>query len=94
MLSKLPKKIDISDQILFQEIEGESVLLDLETEKYYGLDETGTRIWHLLSNNENAENVLNILQNEYAVDAETLHDDLLSILNDFQSNGLIKITER
>jgi len=30
-------------------LDQESVLLNLETERYFGLDETGTRMWQLLT---------------------------------------------
>ena len=37
----------ISPGVLFQEIGGEAVLLDLASERYFGLDDVGTRIRQL-----------------------------------------------
>ena len=38
-------KIQISPDVLSQEVNGETVLLDLEGESYFGLNEVGTRVW-------------------------------------------------
>ena len=40
--------IRISDNVLSQEVAGETVLLDLASESYFGLDEVGTRVWQML----------------------------------------------
>jgi hypothetical protein len=38
------KNITISDKALSQEVNGETVILDLDSESYFGLDEVGTHI--------------------------------------------------
>ncbi len=38
----------ISPDVLFRELAGEAVLLDLKSQRYFGLGEVGTRIWQLL----------------------------------------------
>ncbi len=87
----LPKKVKISDEVLFQEIEGEAVLLNMANEKYFGLDEVGTRIWHLLADDETPQNALDNLQNEYDVDALTLETDLANLINSLNEQGLVSI---
>jgi len=37
-------KITVPDTVLFRELDGESVLLNLKTESYLGLDDVGTRM--------------------------------------------------
>ena len=44
----LASRIRPSDEVLFQELQDESVLLDLKSGVYFGLDIVGTRIWQLL----------------------------------------------
>ena len=44
----------VSKDVLFQEVAGETVLLDLNSESYFGLDEVGTRIWTLLNEGRTA----------------------------------------
>ena len=40
-------RFSISSEVLSQEVNGETVLLDLEGECYFGLNEVGTRIWRV-----------------------------------------------
>ena len=41
-------RFTISDEVLSQEVNGETELLDLESESYFGLNQVGTGIWQLL----------------------------------------------
>ena len=43
------QRITVPEHVLMRELEGESVLLNLDSERYFGLDETGTRMWSVLS---------------------------------------------
>ena len=43
-------RVRAAPDTLMQELEGESVLLSLASERYFGLDEVGTRIWHFDAN--------------------------------------------
>lgn len=89
----LLQQVKVSDEVLFQEIEGESVLLNLATEQYFGLDEVGTRIWHLLSEDGKPANVLTKLQKVYDIDRETLQNDLAGLINELKMQGLIVVSD-
>lgn len=89
----LPQNVKISDKVLFQEIDGESVLLNLNNEQYFGLNEVGTRIWQLFSENSKTANALTILQNEFNVDNDTLQKDLAVLINELNLKGLIEIED-
>ncbi len=89
----LPGKVRVSTDVLLQEIEGESVLLDLNSEFYFGLNKVGTRIWQLLSEETSVENVLTKLKGEYGVDEQLLAKDLSNILNALSENGLVEVLE-
>jgi hypothetical protein len=45
MSFQLQDRFSISSEVLSQEVNGETVLLDLEGESYFGLSEVGTHIW-------------------------------------------------
>lgn len=89
----LPQNVKISDEVLFQEIEGESVLLNLANEQYFGLDEVGTRFWHLLSKDSKTANALINLKNEYDVDSDTLQKDLGLLIDELNQKGLVIIED-
>ena len=50
----LNQTITLSPEVISQEVSGETVLLDLQSENYFGLDEVGTRIWQLINENDGA----------------------------------------
>jgi Coenzyme PQQ synthesis protein D (PqqD) len=85
-------KIKISPNIIFQEVAGETVLLDLSGEKYYGLDETGTFIWKLLQKIELKDKIIESLLVEFSAPREEIDRDLSKLLNDFEKSGIVSLT--
>lgn len=72
-----------------QVLEDESVLLDLASENYLGLDAAGTRVWQLIDDGETMRSVVATMLDEYDTNEETLVGDLDEFLNDLQAQGLI-----
>lgn len=84
----------IPEEVLFQEVSGESVLLDLASESYFGLDPVGTRIWALLNEDKSVGQVLDALLKDYEVDRGTLEADLEELLDKMLAAGLIQALDR
>lgn len=80
----------ISEEVLFQEVSGEAVLLDLKSEQYFGLDKVGTHIWHLLNENLPEENIIERLLQQYEVDRSTLEVDVSQLLDQLEKAGLVE----
>jgi len=93
MSDALSQRVSLSSQVLFQALDGEAVLLDLDSEQYFGLDEVGTRIWQLLQDSANLDTAYRTLLNEYDVSAEQLHNDLLNFVGHLSEAGLITISD-
>ncbi|HJP62137.1 MAG TPA: PqqD family protein [Mucilaginibacter sp.] len=87
----LPKKVKVSDNVLFQQINNECVLLDMDSEQYFGLNDVGARIWHLLLEDGDTEKALSQLLAEYATDETTLRTDLINLLAELGNEKLITI---
>jgi Coenzyme PQQ synthesis protein D (PqqD) len=87
-------EIRLSPEVLFRELEGEAVLLDLRSQRYFGLDEVGTRIWQLLSELGRREGVLERLLEEFEVDRQTLARDLEGFLARLETAELIEVDAR
>ena len=85
----LNQTFTISDEVICQVLEDESVLLDLASENYLGLDEVGTRIWRLIDDGETMRSVVATMLDEYDTNEDTLVGDLDKFLNDLQVQGLI-----
>jgi len=84
-------KVEISKDVLFQEVGGEMVLLDLESEQYFGLDAVGARIWSLLSEGRGTGEIVDALFEEYEVERATLEYDVEVLLKDLLEAGLVKV---
>ena len=88
----LSSNITISSEVLAQEVDGETVLLDLQSECYFGLDEVGTRIWQLLQEQGELQKVFDTMLEEYDVDAKQLENDLNELLEKLLDEGLIVVS--
>jgi len=85
------KKAVVPEHVMFRELEGESVLLNIETETYFGLDDVGTRMWGRLVESETIQQAYDALLEEYDVAPETLQTDLSNLLQRLVEKGLIQI---
>ena len=82
--------ITISKDVLSQELAGETVLLDLASESYFGLDAVGTRIWQLLQGGADESQLVVTLLDEYEVEREVLERDVAELLDRLSEAGLIE----
>ena len=85
-------RFSISGEVLSQEVNGETVLLDLDGESYFGLNEVGTRVWQLLKEDLNIGLVLDTLDDEYDVSREQLESDVEDLLESLTGSELIKLS--
>lgn len=87
-----PAKADIvklSPNALFQDLDGEAVLLNLDSERYFGLDDIGVRFWQLLETTGSLDEVVAQALLEFDVDEATLRRDLTVFLSELQQAGLV-----
>jgi hypothetical protein len=81
----------IPSHVLVRHLDAESVLLNLETEKYFGLDATGTRMWELVTNSPTIELAYGQLVEEFEVEPEVLRNHLGDLLSELRENGLLNV---
>jgi len=74
-----------------QELDGEAVLLNLESERYFGLDDVGTRVWRHLLEHRRLERVCEEMQKEYDVDESRLRADVLQLVEDLIEAGIVTV---
>lgn len=87
----LPKKVKISDSVLFQEIDNEYVLLNMKTEQYFGLNDIGAKVWQIISEDGNTGTLIEKLMSEYNVLTDTLTTDISQLLDELTKEQLISI---
>jgi Coenzyme PQQ synthesis protein D (PqqD) len=77
--------------VLVRFLDQESVLLNLEPEQYFGLDETGTRMWQLLTDSPSIDAAYQELLAEFDVEPELLRSNLTELLGRLVESGLLQV---
>lgn len=87
----LASLVKINEEVLFQELRGEAVLLNLKSGVYLGLDTVGTCIWNLLRQHSRLQDVLDAMLREYDVGEERCAHDLLKLVSEMEQHGLAEV---
>ena len=74
--------------VLSTTLDEETILLDLETGSYFGLNETGARIWTLLDGRRDTQTVSSLVANEFDIDPEAADRETRTFLGRL---GLLKL---
>ena len=84
-------KLTVPEQVMFRDLAGEAVLLELDSGRYYGLNESGTRMWSLLVQHGRIGLALRDLLQEFDVPPERLEKDLLFFVETLASRKLLNL---
>lgn len=85
------KKAVISEAVFAQNVDGEMVLLDMNSENYFGLDGVATDIWQLLSEGKTLEEMYSALIEMYEVEEVQLKEDLEAFIQKLLDDGLVTL---
>jgi len=79
--------------VIWREVDGEIVLLNVATGQYFGLDPVGSQVWILLQSmgpqGANLESLCSLVQSHFDVDLPTAERDLTALLNDLIAQQLL-----
>jgi hypothetical protein len=84
-------RVRVAKDVVFRDVSGEAVLLNLATGTYFGLNEVGTRIWNLLLEHESVDDVVSRLLTEFDVKEEVVRSDLETLIKDLRLKGLLDV---
>jgi hypothetical protein len=79
----------LSHDVVFRDLDGEAVILDLATGTYFGLNEVGTRVWQLLDEGRDLSQVVETVALEYDADRATIARDVARLIEDLQARRLV-----
>lgn len=79
-----------SPEVLFQEVGGEAVLLDLASETYFGLNAVGARIWALIGEGSSVQSIRDALVAEYDAPEDRIESDLIALTTQLRDAGLVR----
>ena len=79
------------DRVVVRELDGEAILLNLDTERYFGLDEVGTRMWSELVAAPSIGAAFRALEREFDVEPDVLRNDLETLIARLLEAGLLEL---
>lgn len=85
-------RVRVPDAVLVSGLQQESVILNLDSERYFGLDDVGTRMFTVLTTADSISAAFETLAEEYEIDREVLKDDLISLVDKLLEQGLVEIS--
>ena len=86
-------RVRVRDGVVFKELDGESVLLDLGAGTYFGLNDTGTCLWQGLTESQDLDAALFRLLERFDVDLATARDDAMKLIARLVEKRLLESVE-
>jgi hypothetical protein len=86
---KLTDKVVIPTQVMARQVGDETVILDLASGTYFGLDPVGARIWQLMGDGKTLAEICEKMLEEYEVEREQLETDVLRLTGELLERGLV-----
>jgi hypothetical protein len=75
--------------IVSEVIDGEAIIIDLNTGNYYSLQDAGAEIWAGVEDELTIEGIVDRLRARYEGDSETIRRAALALVDQLESEGLI-----
>ena len=86
---QLDTKLTVPPQVMSRLVGDETVLLDLASGIYFGLDGVGKLIWDAVAEGNNLEQIAAIIVGEYDVDEAQAQADAIEFLGELVERGLL-----
>ena len=86
------KIVVIKDQVSC-DLSGEAAILNLKSGVYFGLNTVGASIWKLIQEPRSVKEIQDAILEEYEVDPNQCAHDVLELLQELSTNGLIEILD-
>ena len=71
----------------------ESAILNMKNSVYYGMNPVGSAVWNLLKQPKTVAEIRDVILGEYEVEAERCEQDLIALLEQLRSEGLIEVRD-
>jgi hypothetical protein len=85
----LTARASVPQHVLIQEIAGQSAILDIQADMYFGLDDVATEMWRAATNGATVAEAIESLSAVYDVEQDRLRTDTLALLGKLRDLGLL-----
>jgi hypothetical protein len=82
-----------NEDIIFSNMDDETVMMSIEKGEYYGINPVGRRIWELLETPVTVAGICEVLGNEYNVSPEQCRNEVLAFLTQMSEKDIIKVMD-
>jgi lipoate-protein ligase B len=89
---ELTARVRLAKDVLIQNVGDDAILLNLNTENYFALDEVGTRIINTLQESDSLKQAVRKLVGIYDVDESKLTSDAIRLVEECEQHGLLQVT--
>lgn len=83
----------VSPDAVYRRIDNEGVLINLQTERMFKLNETGARFWELLASEATVAEIKAKMREDYAVGEQELETEIAALLQALRTEGLVDAGE-
>ena len=87
--ARVTRRLSVPENVVFEVLDGEAVLLNLTAGVYFGLNPTGTRVWELLREHPTRDGIRRAMLEEFDVEPAALDRDLDELFGELLSRGLL-----
>ena len=85
-----PETYRISPAVVSRAVADETVIVDLDTETYFGLNRVGSAVWAELEEGTCATAIAQVIADRFDVSLRAAHDDILAFVADLRRAGLLQ----
>ena len=89
-VTKTVTVVAAQDQVS-NDLDGETVILDMKTGHYYGLDDIGTEIWEMVQSPRTVSEIIDVILDNYDVSPEQCEEDVISLLQNMVDEDILEI---
>ena len=86
---QLNTMLERNQEIDASELDGETVMMDMERGNYFMLNPVGSRIWELIEKPVSVEEIIHRLREEYEVSLEECHEAVKEFLHELHHANLL-----
>ncbi len=88
---KLSDRITVPGNVMARQVGEQTVILDLASGIYFGLDAVGTRIWSLIEEGRSLEEICAALADAYDAPRDEIERDLLDLVGNLAGKKLVDL---
>ena len=78
-------------QTAWRVIEGEAVILSMDTKAFRGLNAVGSRVWELIDGRRSLDEIAQVIVSEFAVAPEVAARDVRAFIEELLAKGLVTV---